>query len=82
MNFDKSLCYGTVPSVPSTFPSRTVYSFDWLCKAMRNRETVSVIGNNKVHSGIINGIQAEDGSGRHWLVKMHNGSEWIYLRAE
>lgn len=71
-----------VVPTPASFPPNTVYSYEWLCSSMRNRETVSILSNGKVHTGIVNGIQAEDGSGRHWLVKMHNGSEWFYVRAE
>jgi hypothetical protein len=60
-----------------------VYSFQWLCEMMQSRQPVSLLTNGgKVFSGVINGISVEDGSGRHWLVKMDNQPSSFYVRAE
>jgi len=62
------------------------YSFSWLCEAMANRSRVAIrtfIGGNEiVLRGLINGIRPEDGSGRNWLVTIHdNGTNAeIYVR--
>lgn len=60
----------------------TVYSYDWLCNAMRSREVVSIISAGRTYTGTINGIRVEDGSGRHFLVNVVGYSQWIYVRAE
>ena len=60
----------------------TVYSYDWLCNAMRSREVVSIISAGKTHTGTINGIRLDDGSGRHFLVNVVGYSQWLHVRAE
>ena len=60
-----------------------VYSFAWLCQAMQQRQIVTlVLHSGKQVTGLINGISLEDGSGRHWLVKMSNDDTPFYVRAE
>ncbi len=60
-----------------------VYSFAWLCQSMQQRQNVTImLHSGKTISGIINGIAVEDGSGRHWLVKMNNEEHSYYVRAE
>ena len=52
------------------------YSYEYLCDAMRFRNRVSiktVIGGHTLTlSGLVNGIRPEDGSGRNWLVTIHD----------
>lgn len=60
-----------------------VYSFAWLCQSMQQRQIVSLTAwSGKTITGLINGISVEDGSGRHFLVKMSHGDHPIYVRAE
>lgn len=58
-------------------PVKKVYELDAMFTAMRKRLTVTM----EDHTGIINGIQAEDGSGRSWLVKFHNRDKWMWVKA-
>lgn len=62
-----------------------VYSFEWLCQKMQDRGRVAIVLHNPAGAtirGIINGIRPEDGSGRHWLVTIHdNGvTNEVYVR--
>ncbi len=63
-----------------------VYSYTWLCDKMADRGRVAIRynlnGNTATIRGIINGIRPEDGSGRHWLVTVHdNGTNAeVYVR--
>jgi hypothetical protein len=62
-----------------------MYSYTWLCKMMQDRGIVSLISHNKIYSGTISGIAAENGSGRSWLVSLAlvgGGSKIIYIKAE
>lgn len=53
-----------------------VYSYTWLCEKMADRGRVAIRtfinGNEIILRGIINGIRPEDGSGRCWLVTIHD----------
>jgi hypothetical protein len=50
---------------------------------MQQRQIVTlVLHSGKQVTGLINGISLEDGSGRHWLVKMSNDDTPFYVRAE
>ncbi len=53
-----------------------VYSYAWLCEKMADRGRIAIrtfIGGNEVIlRGLINGIRPEDGSGRCWLVTIHD----------
>jgi hypothetical protein len=50
---------------------------------MQQRQIVTIqLHSGKTISGIINGLAVEDGSGRHWLVKMNNEEHSYYVRAE
>lgn len=60
----------------------TVYSYSWLCDAMKNRSVVNIVSGGQLYTGQVNGIQLEDGSGRHFLVKLNTSKEWVYIRAE
>ena len=53
-------------------------SYVLLADAMRFSKTVEIEGRR----GIVRGIQAEDGSGKCWLVKLHNHDEWIFVRTD
>lgn len=63
-----------------------VYSYDWLCEKMMDRSRVVIHTTTNAGPimlrGLINGIRPEDGSGRHWLVTIHdNGTNTeIYVR--
>lgn len=62
-----------------------VYSYEWLCQKMQDRGRVAIVLHNPAGAtirGIINGIRPEDGSGRHWLVTIHdNGvTNEVYVR--
>lgn len=63
-----------------------VYSYTWLCEKMADRGRVVVrafIGGQEIIvRGIINGIRPESGSGRDWLVTIHdNGTNAeVYIR--
>jgi hypothetical protein len=62
-----------------------VYSYEWLCQKMMDRGRVAIVLHNPIGvtiRGIINGIRPEDGSGRHWLVTIHdNGvTNEVYVR--
>ena len=53
-----------------------MYTYEWLCENMRNRNRVSLdfslnCGPVRV-SGLINGISPEDGSGKCWLVTVND----------
>lgn len=62
------------------------YSYSWLCEKMADRSRVAIrssIGGHEITlRGLINGIRPEDGSGRHWLVTIHdNGTNAeVYVR--
>ena len=59
-----------------------VYSFQWLCEAMKTRRRVKIVAySGKVFEGLINGLSVEDGSGKNWLVKMDNEPSSFYVRA-
>jgi hypothetical protein len=53
-----------------------VYSYTWLCEKMADRGRVAIRtfinGNEIILRGLINGIRPEDGSGRNWLVTIHD----------
>jgi hypothetical protein len=67
-------------SEPLTF-TRPVLSFKWLCEMMQKRVTVTLLDtSNKPVYGVIGHIQAEDGSGKCWNVKLDD--RWIFVRAE
>ena len=57
-------------------------TFSELCQAMQTRATVQIHNN----VGIINGINAEDGSGRCWIVLLLNatnsGTDRLFFREE
>lgn len=63
-----------------------VYSYTWLCEKMADRGRVAIhtlIGGQKITlRGLINGIRPESGSGRDWLVTIHdNGTNAeVYIR--
>lgn len=62
---------------------RPVYSYTWLCEKMADRSRVLLTAwNGNSHTGLINGIRPEDGSGRCWLVTLtENGkNETIFVR--
>lgn len=62
---------------------RPVYSYTWLCEKMADRSRVMLTAwNGNSHTGLINGIRPEDGSGRCWLVTLtENGkSETVFVR--
>jgi hypothetical protein len=54
----------------------SVYSYTWLCEKMADRGRVAIqtyIGGQQITlRGLINGIRPEDGSGRCWLVTIHD----------
>ena len=66
-----------VPPPLRVIPAPTVYKLDSIILAMRKRFEVTIAG----HTGLVNGIQAEDGSGKSWLIKFHNRDKWVYVRA-
>jgi hypothetical protein len=74
-----------VPHVPkplTVVTARPVYNFADLCKAMQNRERRTLIDSTGDSvRGMVNGITAEDGSGRSWLVTLHddgvNHEVWV-----
>lgn len=43
------------------------YTYLDLCMAMKTRAVVQISS----YIGVINGITAEDGSGRNWNIKLH-----------
>lgn len=53
-----------------------VYSYTWLCEKMADRGRVAIrtviSGQEIILRGLINGIRPEDGSGRCWLVTIHD----------
>jgi hypothetical protein len=53
-----------------------IYSYTWLCEQMANRCRVAIqthVGGHQITLlGLINGIRPEDGSGRCWLVTIHD----------
>lgn len=62
-----------------------VYSYEWLCQKMKDRGRVAIVLHNPAGAtirGIINGIRPEDGSGRHWLVTIHDNcvNTEVYVR--
>lgn len=60
-----------------------VYSYAWLCEKMADRSRVFLTSwNGNSHTGLINGIRPEDGSGRCWLVTLtENGkNETVFVR--
>lgn len=62
---------------------RPVYSYTWLCEKMADRSRVVLTAwNGNSHTGLINGIRPEDGSGRCWLVTLtENGkNETVFVR--
>ena len=61
--------------------TRSIISFKWLCEMMQSRATISLLDtSNKPVYGVIGHIQAEDGSGKCWNVKLDN--QWVFVRAE
>jgi hypothetical protein len=60
--------------------SRTTL-FD-LVVSMKSRKSVTVWCNATPYTGVVNGIQAEDGSGRSWNVTIlqGNSSATVYFR--
>lgn len=64
-----------------------MYSFAWLCQSMRDRKTVTIMsaGSGAVYSGLINGITAESGSGKNWIISLAvggGGYRTIFVKAE
>jgi hypothetical protein len=56
-------------------------SFKWLCEMMQSRIPVTLLDtSNRPVIGVIGHIQAEDGSGKCWNVKLDN--QWVFVRAE
>ncbi len=50
--------------------------------AMKTRKPITVWYGLKQHTGIVNGIQAEDGSGRSWNITLLKGirTTTVYFR--
>jgi hypothetical protein len=60
-------------------------SFDQLCRAMKNRTQITVTGAFGCRiTGLVNQIEAEDGSGRCWNVTISHGihTSKVFVRAE
>lgn len=58
----------------------TRMDYQKLCDSMKNRTPMEFIDDGlRVHTGIVNTIQAEDGSGKSWNVTLHT-NERLYLR--
>lgn len=59
-------------------------SLDKIFSAMRTGKYVSILGpRGKVHCGLVNSIQREDGSGKNWIVTISNKtvSEQVFIYA-
>lgn len=58
--------------------------FSELCQAMANRRLVRIWAQGAIHTGWINGIQAENDSGRNWNVTICNefGSRTVFVKAQ
>lgn len=66
-------------NIPNRLANRPVISFRWLCDMMQSRQVITLLdayGNPL--TGIVGQIQAEDGSGKCWNVKV--GEVWIFVR--
>jgi hypothetical protein len=67
-----------VVPMPATRP---IISFRWLCEMMQSRSMVCLFDtSNRPVYGVIGQIQAEDGSGKCWNVKLD--TQWVFVRAE
>jgi len=57
-------------------------TYDWLCDMMRCRTRVTITKGGKIYRGLINGIFPESGSGKDWMVTLHNEgvNTTIYVR--
>jgi hypothetical protein len=52
-----------------------------MCKRTPTRVVGMRNGQKIIADGIVNGMRAEDGSGKCWLVTMMNGNGEIFVRA-
>ena len=57
-------------------------TYEWLCHIMRSRTIVAITKKGKIYRGLINGISPESGSGKDWLVTLHNEgvNTTVYVR--
>ena len=59
------------------------YSFEALTSAMRTRKVVRLMSaDGKYHTGMVNSVSIEDGSGKNFLIRLSNVERTIFVRAE
>ncbi len=71
------------PARPVIRIVRPTYSYMALCDAMRARQRVTLKRHDGTEvTGMVNGIRAEDGSGKSWLIDLCLGLtyETVYVR--
>ena len=79
MNYESMYKMSWKDVSPRVFGQSPVISFRWLCDMMQSRQRVVLLeSNGQPVGGIIGQIQAEDGSGKCWNVKV--GEVWIFVR--
>jgi hypothetical protein len=77
---DETMTWRNVLPAPKPDPS-----FDQLCCAMKNRTQITVTGAfGSSITGLVNRIEAEDGSGKCWNVTISHGvhTSTIFVRTE
>jgi hypothetical protein len=70
-------------NLPARVAPKADPSFDQLCCAMKNRTQITVIGAwGHPITGLVNRIEAEDGSGKCWNVTLQSGihTSTIFVR--
>lgn len=57
-------------------------TYEDLCKAMKLRQTITIMRNGQVYSGLVNGLWPESGSGKDWIVTLLSGGKKmdVYVR--
>lgn len=57
-------------------------TYQFLCEAMRDRTRIIITKGTKRYRGLVNGIYPESGSGKDWIVTLHNEGEntTVYVR--
>ena len=57
-------------------------TYAWLCDMMHSRTKIVIIKGDRIYRGLVNGISPESGSGKDWMVTLHNegSNTTIYVR--
>ncbi len=48
-------------------------------RSMVHRKPITLQKDNVIYKGVVNSIEAEDGSGHRFIIRIENHNNWVYL---